>query len=82
MAIQVINKESSLWGWSRIIAIGTAMGSFAAVSMGQPDAAPDLGDLSNAGVEVIDAGYFLYAKVLSFVSVGMVTYSKIRSMFN
>jgi hypothetical protein len=79
--MKIIDKESSLWGWSRIMAALTAFASFGAIALGQPDAAPDITDIATSGTAVIDAAYLLYAKVGLLVSACLAAYSKVRSLF-
>lgn len=81
MALKIIDKQSSLWGWSRIIATLTAFGTAGAIAIGQPDAAPNLTDVANQGAAVIDAAYLLYAKIGALITGILVAYSKIRSLF-
>ena len=79
MALKIIDKESSLWGWGRITATLTALVSFGAIVLGQPDiAALDFTDLASTGTEVINASYLLIAKLGLLISAALTLWSKIR----
>jgi hypothetical protein len=75
---KLIDKESSLWGWSRIIAALTALGSFGAILIAQPDQVPSLSEVANHGTEVIDAFYLLIAKLGLLITACLTVWSKIQ----
>ena len=79
--MQVWNKESSLGGWSRIMATLAQMGTALAIGMNQPDVAPDLGDITAQGSQIIASGYAFYAQLVLFTSACVTAWSKFISAF-
>ena len=77
----LIDQQSSLKGWSRIIAILTQVGLLAAVSVGSPENAIDLGDISTQGEGIIKSGFALYTQIGLLVSTLVTTYSKYFAMY-
>lgn len=80
--MKIIDKESFLFGWGRIIAVLAQVGTLAAITMGQPDAAPDLTGIANQGTEIIKDGYALYAQVALIIGSITAAGSKIFALFN
>ena len=78
--MKLIDKETSMFGWGRIMASLAALVSFGAIVIGQPDAAPGTDALATGGTEVIDAAYILYAKIGALVSAVLAFWSKIRPL--
>ena len=78
--MKLIDRETSMFGWGRIMASLAALVSFGAIAIGQPDAVPSTDALATGGTEVIDAAYLLYAKVGALVAAGFAFWSKIRPL--
>ena len=78
--MKLIDKETSMLGWGRIMSSLAALVSFGAIAIGQPDAVPGTDALATSGTEVIDAAYLLYAKIGALVSAFLAFWSKMRPL--
>ena len=82
MAIKVWDKESSLGGWSRIIATIGQLSMAVAIGMGSPESTPDLSDVAGQGAGIISSGYALYAQIILFAGSCLTAWSKFRAVKN
>jgi len=78
--MKIIDRETSMFGWGRIVSSLAALVSFGAIAIGQPDAVPSTDALATGGTEVIDAAYLLYAKLGALVAAALAFWSKIRPL--
>jgi len=79
MAITVWDKDSSLGGWSRIVATVGQLGTAVAIGMGQPDASPDMANVASSGSDLIATGYMFYAQLVLVGGALATAWSKFRS---
>ena len=78
--MKIIDRETSMFGWGRIVSSLAALVSFGAILVGQPDAVPSADALATGGTEVIDAAYLLYAKLGALVAAALAFWSKMRPL--